>query len=148
MSIRPYRASDRAEWLRLRRALWPELLDDDRKEDLDADEWLARPDAGVLVVERPSADGLCGFVEVGERLYADGCDTTPVAYIEGWFVDPDVRRQGLGTALLLASEAWARTRGYRELASDTELANSQSHHAHTSLGFIEVERSIKYRKVL
>jgi aminoglycoside 6'-N-acetyltransferase I len=59
-----------------------------------------------------------------------------------------VRRQGVGAALVRAAEAWARARGYRDLASDALLDNLPSHEAHVALGFGEVERSVKYRKVL
>jgi len=109
--------------------------------------WLARPDAVTLVAER-AAGALCGFAEVGARAFADGCDTQPVAYLEGWYVDADVRHQGVGTALLRGVEAWARERGYRELASDTELGNRVSQRAHERLGFTEVERAVRYRKWL
>jgi aminoglycoside 6'-N-acetyltransferase I len=109
--------------------------------------WLARADAAVLVAERDPSR-LCGFAEVGERPYADGCDTSPVAYLEGWYVDPDARRRAVGAELMRAVEAWARSRGYRELASDTGLANVVSQRAHERLGFTETERSVLYRKVL
>jgi aminoglycoside 6'-N-acetyltransferase I len=45
-------------------------------------------------------------------------------------------------------EAWARERGFRELASDALLENTVSHAAHAALGFEEVERAVKYRKPL
>ena len=89
--IRPDESGDSGEWLRMRRTLWPEIAIDD--EVADAAEWLARPDAVVLVAERSNAVGLAGFVEIGERPHADGCSTSPVAYLEGWYVDEDVRRQ-------------------------------------------------------
>jgi aminoglycoside 6'-N-acetyltransferase I len=71
-----------------------------------------------------------------------------VAYLEGWYVDPDVRRQGVGAALVRAAEAWAREHGYREFASDALLENVESQRAHVALGFAEVERVVLYRKVL
>jgi GNAT superfamily N-acetyltransferase len=83
--------------------------------------WLARTDAAVLVAERADRGRLAGFTEVGTRLYAEGCDTSPVAYLEGWYVDRDVRRHGIGAALARAAEVWAREHGYRELASDALL---------------------------
>jgi aminoglycoside 6'-N-acetyltransferase I len=129
----------------MRCALWP---DDKAAHETDMATWLARPDTGVLVAERPDGAGLAGFAEVGARPFADGCDTRPVAYLEGWYVDPDVRRQGIGAALIRAAEVWARERGYREFASDALLENTGSQRAHEALGFIEVERAVRYRKVI
>ena len=127
----------------MRDALWPDQTADDMAA------WLARSDAAVLVAERVSGGGgLCGFAEVGARSIAEGCTTTPVAYLEGWYVDPDVRRQGIGAALLQAVENWERRAGYRELASDTELTNLVSQQVHERLGFTEVERAVEYRKAL
>ncbi|HEY6828912.1 MAG TPA: GNAT family N-acetyltransferase, partial [Gemmatimonadaceae bacterium] len=91
---------------------------------------------------------LAGFVEAGSRAYADGCDTSPVGYIEAWLVDPDVRRQGWGRALLAAADEWARAQGYSEMASDALLDNVASHRAHAAAGYVEVERQIVFRKPL
>jgi aminoglycoside 6'-N-acetyltransferase I len=91
---------------------------------------------------------LCGFSEASIRNYADGCETSPVAYLEGWYVDPDSRRVGIGRALVEAVEAWGRQRGLHELASDALLENEAGHRAHEHLGFLEVERAVRYRKSL
>ena len=145
ITIRAYEPRDHAEWLRMRRALYDGLAPED--EVADAAAWLARPDTVVLVATRASG-GLAGFAELGERQYADGCDTSPVAYLEGWWVDEDARRQGVGAALVAAGIAWARERGYREMASDALLDNVTSHRAHEALGFAEVERAVRYRMAL
>jgi len=129
----------------MRLALWPELARSDQERE--ADQWLARQDAIVLIAENASGN-LVGFAEVGERPFADGCDTTPVGYLEGWYVDPAFRRQGVGARLLRAAEAWGRERGYRELASDALLDNAVSQKAHLALGFSEVERAVRYHKFL
>src|SRR5690348_12022062 len=101
MKIRPYHHSDWTEWLRLSMALFPEYSAQTLAPGME--EFLSRPDAEVFVAER--ADGtLAGFVEVGARPYADGCDTSPVGYIEAWYVDPDARRRGHGRALIARSE--------------------------------------------
>ena len=93
MKIRVYRDTDWSDWLRLSLALFPEYS----AEELDAGmrEHRARSDAEVFVAEREDGS-VAGFVEVGSRPYADGCDTSPVGYIEAWYVDPDVRREGYG----------------------------------------------------
>lgn len=107
----------------------------------------ARDDAEVFVAERDDGT-IAGYVEVGARPYADGCETSPVGYIEAWYVDSDVRRSGVGRALLTAAEDWARARGYREMASDAQLDNETSHAAHRHSGYDEVDRIVQYRKVL
>jgi aminoglycoside 6'-N-acetyltransferase I len=142
--VRPYAPDDDREWRRMRSALWPSQT------AADMAEWLARSDTAVIVAVRASGSpgSLCGFVEVGERTNADGCDTSPVAYVEGWYVDADVRRQHIGARLIEAAESFARARGYRELASDTEWHNVVSQHAHRRLGFEELDRVVLYRKVL
>jgi aminoglycoside 6'-N-acetyltransferase I len=146
MIVRPYVPVDDAEWLRMRLALWPEVSKEMQRSEMIA--WLARSDTVVLVAPRNTNAGLAGFAEVGTRSVADACETSPVAYLEGWYVDPDMRRQGIGAALVRAAETWARERGMREFASDAELKNIGSQRAHVALGFREVERSVLYLKTL
>lgn len=146
MKIREYRPEDLREWVRMRSALWPEMAAEQADEEAHA--WLARTDAAVVVAERGDGAGLGGFAEVGERAFADGCDTAPVAYLEGWYVDADLRGRGVGRGLIEAAVQWARTRGYQELASDALLENANSQRAHEAVGFGEVERAVRYRRVL
>jgi aminoglycoside 6'-N-acetyltransferase I len=127
------------------KALFP--TDNDEEHTIDMAAFLARHDAAVFIAVRPD-DSVCGFVEVGARSIADGCSTSPVGYIEAWYVDPDVRRAGYGRALLEAAEAWAVEQGYREMASDALLDNDVSHEAHRRSGYVEVDRVITYRKPL
>src|SRR5882762_7653627 len=123
VQIRAYRDADWPAWLRLSVALFPEHSADDLEPGMR--EHRARSDAE-------------GFVEVGARPYADGCHTSPVGYIEAWYVDPDARRKGYGRALLAAAESWARSQGYREMASDARLDNHVSYEAHRRAGYAEV----------
>src|SRR4030095_6737591 len=58
-----------------------------------------------------------------------------VGYIEGWYVYPHCRRQGVGRALVRAAEEWAMSRGCRWMASDTEVENTLSQAAHAALGY-------------
>ena len=104
-------------------------------------------DETVLVWER-GGGGLGGFVSFSLRPWAEGCDSSPVPYIEGWWVAPDLRRAGVGTALVQAVEDWAIERGYRELGSDVELDNDISLRAHTALGFEPTLRVQFFRKRL
>lgn len=108
---------------------------------------LARSDAAVFFAERPDGS-VCGYVETGSRSYADGCESSPVGYVEAWYVDPDVRLAGYGRALLAAAEDWARSRGYTEMASDALLDNVVSFKAHLASGYSEVGRVVQFRKRL
>jgi GNAT superfamily N-acetyltransferase len=42
-----------------------------------------------------------------------------VAFAQQFAVEPSYQRRGIGSALMTWAEAWARERGYRELAVDT-----------------------------
>jgi len=79
---------------------------------------------------------------------ADGCVTTPAAYIEGWYVDPDLRKRGIGRALFNAAEGWARAQGCVEIASDCLSWNDVSHAAHRALGYRHARRHIRFHKPL
>ncbi len=89
-----------------------------------------------------------GFLELSVRAFSDGCDSMPVPYVEGWFVEEPARHRGVGGSLVAAAETWCRERGYTELASDTEIDNEGSRLAHARLGFEDVDRLIKFRKRL
>jgi aminoglycoside 6'-N-acetyltransferase I len=145
MNVRPYRDEDWSEWLRMSVALFPEYTALELAKGMK--EFRGRSDADVFVVDR--GDGsLAGFVEAGSRPYAEGCDTSPVGYVEAWYIDEDVRRRGFGRALLEAAEDWARQQGYSEMASDALLDNETSHRAHKASGYAEVERIVTFRKPL
>jgi aminoglycoside 6'-N-acetyltransferase I len=120
-------------------------LDDHHREMRDQLADAARH--AVFVVERATG-ALGGFLEVSLRAYADGCRTSPVGYIEGWYVDADLRQQGWGGALVTAAEQWAVAQGCTEMASDCELDNEVSFRAHLALGYEEADRVIQFRKTL
>jgi aminoglycoside 6'-N-acetyltransferase I len=85
-----------------------------------------------------------GFIEVGERSYAEGGETSPVAYIEALWVDAPERRKGVARRLVEAAKTWARDRGHREIGSDARLDNTISHEAHRRMGFTETERLVTF----
>jgi aminoglycoside 6'-N-acetyltransferase I len=143
--VRAVTASDRPGWLSTRARLWPESAGAHASE---IDRLLAGERRfAVLVAEREPGE-LVGFVEVGTRDYAEGCESSPVAFIEGWWVESSLRRSGVGARLVAAAEQWGRAHGLTEIASDTELANEISQRAHRALGYQEVERLVCFRESL
>lgn len=143
--VRHVQPEDKAEWLRLRLELWPHHTPEELRSELE--QILTDENQVVFVVPRPQG-GLEGFLEASLRSVAEGCTTSPIGYIEGWFIDPDSRRKGYGAELVQAAEAWARARGCKEMASDCLVDNIISLSAHTALEYQEVERLIHFRKDL
>ena len=146
MQIRPIEKSDRSEWLRMRCTLWPGNQTALAEE---VDRFFAgslREPRAVLVADEDG--GLVGLMELSIRSHAEGCLTDRVAYVEAWYVDPRVRRRGVGRALIAAAEDWARAQGCTELASDSESDNRISQLAHLASGFDEVGQIRCYRKKL
>lgn len=134
-------------WLTMRRALWPETTD---AENLREAHVLMMDTSRALIRLAWSTDGRCaGFAEATVRRdYVNGCDTSPVAFLEGIYVELWARRRGVARTLVAEVEAWARERGCKEFASDALLENDNSHRMHAGLGFEETERVVCFRKVL
>ena len=144
--IRRLTSADRAAWLALREALYPECPPG--MHALEMDKLLEGGEETVafgLVESPPSVEGL---IEASVRGWAEGCHSGRVGYIESWYVSPRLRGSGGGRALMQTVERWARERGCRELASDTDLENVRSLGAHRRLGFEVSGRLITFRKVL
>jgi aminoglycoside 6'-N-acetyltransferase I len=151
--VRELQRGDLAGWLALRSALWPHVTSDEN--EAEGRQYFAAAERSpgvmpemVLVAVDENAGRVIGFAELSRRLYAEGCSTSPVAFLEGWYVAPDRRREGIGRALIGAAEEWGRSRGCSEFASDALADNAVSAAAHTALGFEEVEVIRCFRKDL
>jgi aminoglycoside 6'-N-acetyltransferase I len=152
--IRPAEPTDVDQWADLRVALWP----DEPPAVLAAEAAQffaglpqgagAMPEAVLVAAAGGPACRLVGFAEVSRRAYAEGCESSPVGFLEGWYVVPDCRRAGIGRALVRAAEEWARRMGRTEFASDALAENTGGAAAHLALGFEEVEVIRCFRKGL
>ena len=146
MIVRDIRREDWAEWLRMRLALWPRCSKEEHESEMLA--LFREPTQAAAFVCQGNENELCGFIEVGIRPFAEGCQTRPVGFIEGWYVDRDFRWRGVGRALVVAAEQWARAQGCKEMASDTEVSNLDGEEAHRRLGYTECSRLVHFRKDL
>jgi aminoglycoside 6'-N-acetyltransferase I len=94
-------------------------------------------------------DDVAGFAEALVRNDpVNGCETSPVAFLEGLWVEAPYRRQGIARLLIAAAEDWARSLGCHEFASDALIGNIPSHAVHIAAGFAETERVVYFRKQL
>lgn len=131
-------------------ALWPEGSPDEHEGEARAKlEGKPQGTLPLTLLVAEDAGQVIGFIEVGLRSHADGCDPAkPVGFIEGWYVDPLHRGKGVGGALMRAAEDWSRAQGCHEVASDTWADNQPSIDAHRALGFEIVDTCVNFRKSL
>jgi aminoglycoside 6'-N-acetyltransferase I len=136
MTVRPIRLEDFVEVEAMMHALWlsPDPYD--------------FSDESIFVWQRDDGPGLGGFISFSVRAWAEGCESSPVPYIEGWWVAPDLRGSGVGRALVDAVERWCLEHGHHELGSDVEVDNEVSLRAHAALGFEPTLRLQFFRKRL
>jgi len=144
VKIRRVSQEDKLEWFRMRKGIWPEAPDEYL--NFDMDEILVNDD--YFVVFACDGDKPIGLTEVQIREYGEGCETSPVGYIEGWFVQEEYRGRGVVGVMTQASENWVREKGCTEMASDTWLDNEPSIRAHLKMGYYEAERLVHFVKRL
>jgi aminoglycoside 6'-N-acetyltransferase I len=145
LRIREMGAADRATWIRMRVALWPGETAEVHGKDVD--EMLAG-NAGHGFIAETRDGAAAGFAEITIRPFANGCDSRPVPFLEGIWVDESFRRQGIGALLVKHVEGFVAARGFREIGSDALMENHVSHAAHRRWGFSETERVVHFRKLL
>lgn len=143
--IRQALPADAAAVAALSLRLWPDHTLEEMTAEFSA--LLASPDAAVFLAEpegAPIAFAQCQL----RRDYVEGATGSPTGYLEGVWVDPAHRRQGVAAQLLAACQAWAREKGCQEFASDCEIDNVESLAFHLHAGFIEASRNIHFIREL
>ena len=143
--IRELTSADHAVWCRMRRLLWPD--ENAGRHDSAIDEILGAKDAWGFIAETPDSEPL-GFAEISIRKAANGCESQPVPFLEGIWVEPRSRRRRVGARLIAHIETFLKARGFRELGSDSLIENRLAHDAHAGWGFSETERVVYFRKSL
>ena len=125
--------NDLPDWLEMALALWSY----ESKSDMEVlfhtlfasenDEMLiCKTDEGIAV----------GFANISVRKdYVEGSNSSPVGYIEGIYVKPEFRKQGIAKKFIELAEEWSCKRGCIEIGSDTEVENIESQKFHRHIGF-------------
>lgn len=92
-------------------------------------------------------DRYIGFLHMSLRFdYVEGSSSSPVGYVEGIYVDENYRNQGVSRKLVEAGEVWAKSKGCKELGSDTGWDNQVSQAFHQKIGFKEAGRIVAFIK--
>ncbi len=143
--VRKMRKADSANWASMRVKLWNDLSIDEHLGDI-ARMLADKKSSGYIALL--DGDQPAGFAEIRIRDYANGSTAQPVPFLEGIWVDPRYRRQGVGRALIGQITIDLVAKGFHELCSDAEIRNRRSHQAHEGWGFDETERVVYFRKQL
>ena len=136
MNVTPFDSSTLPAWLAMRAKLFddedPALLDEEARQIAQLGTLKSQPFQCLLAFD---ADSPVGFIELTIRSSAEECMTSPVLYIEGWYVEPTHQGNGVGRLLMDAAFEWGREHGCREAASDARPDNTGSINAHHAIGF-------------
>jgi aminoglycoside 6'-N-acetyltransferase I len=132
-------------WVRLRQCLWPDETADEHRHY--ATSLLNRPEDAIGYLACDGDGSTVAFVEATVRRdYVNGCESSPVGFLEGLYVEPHYRKRGLARRLCSLVEGWAKDMGCTEFASDVLLQNEAGQKVHKALGFIESERVVFFVK--
>jgi GNAT superfamily N-acetyltransferase len=103
--IRAVAPRDASAWASMRSCLWPDA--DPAELAREASAFLdGVPSATVHAVFVASEDvPPVGFIELAVRAFSEGCMSSPVPHVEGWYVQPSARGRGIGRRLIEAAEA-------------------------------------------
>ncbi|MCK8058129.1 MULTISPECIES: aminoglycoside 6'-N-acetyltransferase [unclassified Fusibacter] len=126
--------------------LWPDNENIELKAEFE--ESLLAEDEAMFLYEDDKKH-LIGFMQLSLRNhYVEGCETTPVAYLEGIFVEEHARRSGIAQEMVRFAEEWGKAKGCKELGSDCELENTLSIDFHSAVGFEEANRLVCFIKTI
>ncbi len=109
--------SDASCWEALRGDLWPDGKQDHGPEIAAFFAGKLEEPAAVLMAENV-AGRIVAFAELSIRMDVAGLEGTWVGYVEGLYVIPEARHQGVARDLLEASRAWALGQNCAGFASD------------------------------
>lgn len=97
-------------------------------------------------VAENSNEKAIGFIEVSLRNIVDGVLGGPVGYIEGLYLEPDFRSKGYGEALISQAIEWFKSKGCKQIATDTEIDNISAQMYFEKLGFNRKWTIVQYLK--
>ena len=136
--------SDRTDWHDMGSALWPDHTVSDLEQVFDDLLTLKHYQGYMCRLESGEAVGFI-FVSL-RRDYVEGSSSSPVGYIEGIYVKPKYREQGIAKTLSERGEEWSFEHGCKEMASDAYWDNNESREFHKHIGYEETERIVHFIK--
>ncbi|HET9136457.1 MAG TPA: aminoglycoside 6'-N-acetyltransferase [Candidatus Kapabacteria bacterium] len=136
--------ADLSASLALAEALWPEEDAEDLRQHFSS---ILHNDRWRTILCKTGSGEVIAFANLSIHYeYVEGSESSPVGYIEGIYVKPEYRKQGIAKELVRLGEEWSRSRGCTEYASDTEFHNKESQAFHRAIGFDREETIVHFIK--
>lgn len=148
MRIAPATRADLGPWSEMRYALWTWDTPEDHAEQAEEIYLSGHPDRAAFLAFDEAGQAIRFAEACLRRDYVEGCETSPVVFLEGVFVKTGARLGGVARALADAVADWGRTQGCTEYASNTLLDHGDSLRFHAAIGFEETERVVYFRRDL
>ena len=137
--------SKMADAVSLALRLWSGHSEKELTEELSP---LAKGENGCIFIEYAEEKPI-GFAQCQIRNdYVEGSSSSPTAYLEGIYVEPAHRKQGVAKRLVESCEKWAKEKGCMEMGSDCSIENHLSQSFHKSCGFEEKAKIVCFLKKL
>ena len=141
MRYREVTTADTINWVELRHALW------------GGDRSLLRSEADSILVSSTEVcfvaetdpGHLIGFLEISLKT----TKSHTYGYLEGWYVEPEYRRHGIGSLLINHAEDWLLHKSVEAIFSDTDRLNyPESLPAHAHSGYTSIRQFTLLKKDL
>lgn len=107
--------TDPTVWAAMRLQLWDKYACDAHLTDIDNILSNKQNAEYMAILTNQQA---VGFAEISLRQYANGCSKQPVPFLEGIWVKPEYRQQGIGQALISKITTDLILKGVDEVCSD------------------------------
>lgn len=117
ITIRDVTPADAPVWEAMRQDMCPNGAEDHAPEIAMFFAGTLEEPSAVMVAETISGE-VVGVVELALRTDVAGLEGKRTGYVEGLYVKPDVRHQGVARNLMRASRSWAQRQNCEAFASD------------------------------
>jgi aminoglycoside 6'-N-acetyltransferase I len=117
VTIRPITQDLAPRWEKMRQDLWPEGSSEHGAE-IGAFFQGSTIDPIAVLSAHDRSGLMIGFAELSLRSDIKGLEGRRAGYVEGLYVAPDFRNQGVARRLLQACRRWAKQQGCTAFASD------------------------------
>ena len=99
VEVREVGPPDAERWIHLRHRLWPAPTIEELSKDVYAFFNRGTPLVAAAFLAWHKNEAI-GFLELSVRSYVPGAGSLPAPFVEGWFVDVEWRRRGVGRMLV------------------------------------------------